>query len=74
MYVCVCACVGVPDLMWHLKRCDSSRFCRRGGRVSPESAPGLFTPPKCEEMDWKEGDLAQGVMRFDSLRAAFLFV
>lgn len=46
VFVRVCVCV--PNLMWHLKRCDSSWWLRRGDRASPESAPSLFTPQNAE--------------------------
>lgn len=74
---CLPLCICVPDLMWHLTRCDSSWCLQREARLVLSQCGGCLHPTMWnirQERNWKEGDLAQRVMRFDSFQVCSLFV
>lgn len=52
VFVCVCVCV--PDLMWHLRGCDSSRCLQKGCWASPAPVWRLFTPQNVKHHTRKE--------------------
>lgn len=69
-------CVCVLDLMWHLKRSDSSRRLQREARLVL-GVEVVYTQI-CEfshtKRTGRKGDLTQRVMRFDSFQIHPLFV
>lgn len=63
--------VCVPDLMWHLKRCDSSQCLQREATTVLSRCGGCLHPamPSIpQERNWKEGDMARRLMKFDSFQ------